>query len=231
MCRGEGEMLQTNNTGVCGECHRFPGCAVGTLSQVCHVSPQESWSWAVNLLADIHRAEGQEDLVSNSEPAHNLVEDAISGAKIAPCLLVLAVACLPHFFWWGDGPVYSWLALLWYSLNPLFCEWTRLCLRLELFWGSSLPLSLFVSLAIPQFGLVYHVSSLRLSSGHSGLVLTLSMQPVPPCSPPAHWWRQKASGLLHWELWLGGILWVFFFFFNSWLCCPLRFQNSPQTHW
>ena len=24
------------------------------------------------------------------------------------------------------------------------------------------------------------------------------------------------------------ILWVFFFFF-SWLCCPLRFQNSPQT--
>ena len=23
----------------------------------------------------------------------------------------------------------------------------------------------------------------------------------------------------------------FFFFFNSWLCCPLRFQNSPQTHW
>ena len=54
-----------------------------------------------------------------------------------------------------------------------------------------------------------HVSSLRLSSGYSGLVRTLSMQPVPPCSAPAHWWRQQASGLLlHWELWLGGILCV-----------------------
>ena len=30
-----------------------------------------------------------------------------------------------------------------------------------------------LSLAIPQFGLLSHVSSLRLSSGHSGPVLTL----------------------------------------------------------
>ena len=37
-----------------------------------------------------------------------------------------------------------------------------------------LPLwSLFLSLAIPQFGLLSQVSSLRWSSGHSGLVLTL----------------------------------------------------------
>ena len=35
-------------------------------------------------------------------------------------------------------------------------------------------LSLSLSLAIPQFGLLYHISSLRLPSGHSGLVLTLS---------------------------------------------------------
>ena len=32
----------------------------------------------------------------------------------------------------------------------------------------------FFSLAIPQFGLLSHVSSLRLPSGHSGPVLTLS---------------------------------------------------------
>ena len=32
----------------------------------------------------------------------------------------------------------------------------------------------FLSLAIPQFGLLSHVSSLRLPSGHSGPVLTLS---------------------------------------------------------
>ena len=31
----------------------------------------------------------------------------------------------------------------------------------------------FVALAIPQFGLISHISSLRLSSGHSSLVLTL----------------------------------------------------------
>ena len=45
------------------------------------------------------------------------------------------------------------------------------------FWESSLSLSLFLvfsSLAIPQFELLSLLSSLRLSSGHSGLVLTLS---------------------------------------------------------
>ena len=38
----------------------------------------------------------------------------------------------------------------------------------------SLSLSFFLSLAIPQFGLLSHVRSLRLSCVHSGLVLTLS---------------------------------------------------------
>ena len=49
------------------------------------------------LLADVNRPGSQEDLVSNWEPAHSLVEDAISGAEIviALCLLALAVAaCL-----------------------------------------------------------------------------------------------------------------------------------------
>ena len=50
---------------------------------------------------------------------------------------------------------------------------------------SFLSLSLFFSfLAIPQFGLLSHIRSLILSSEHSGLVLTLSMQPTPPCSAP-----------------------------------------------
>ena len=84
------------------------------------------------------------------------------------------------------GPVRCRLALLWYSLSPLFCEWARLCLRLELFAGN-FSLSFFLSLAIPQFGLLSHVSSLRLSSGHSGLVLTLSNAACAslfsPCSP------------------------------------------------
>ena len=54
------------------------------------------------------------------------------------------------------------------------------------FHGKVPSLSLFsLSLAIPQFGLLSHVSSLRLSSGHSGLLLTLSNatrpSPFHPC--------------------------------------------------
>ena len=113
-----------------------------------------------------------------------MVEDAISRSEIAHYLPALAVACLPLCLWSGDGPVRSRLALLWYSLNSLFCEQGRLCLRLELFTGKfSLSLFFFsLSLSILQFGLLSHVSSLRLSSGRSGPVLTLSMQPTPPCS-------------------------------------------------
>ena len=47
----------------------------------------------------------------------------------------------------GDGSVCSRLALLWYSLSPLFCERAQQCLRLELFMGKfSLSLFLFFSL-------------------------------------------------------------------------------------
>ena len=55
----------------------------------------------------------------------------------------------------------------------------RQCLRLELFTGK-FSLSLFIfsfSLTIPQFGLLSHIRSLRLPSGHSGPVLTLSNAP------------------------------------------------------
>ena len=71
------------------------------------------------------------------------------------------------------GPVHSLQALLWYSLHPLFHEQASLCIRLEPFMGKFFfffPLSL----AIPQFDLLSHVSSLRLSSGHSDPVVTLS---------------------------------------------------------
>ena len=69
----------------------------------------------------------------------------------------------------------------------------------------ALSLSLFsLSLAMPQFGLLSHVGSLRLSSGHSGLVLTLSLQLVSPCSAPACcWWTQASGLLLQWGLRLG----------------------------
>ena len=91
-------------------------------------------------------------MVSKWEPAHSLVEDAISGAKIAPCLLALAVTWLPLYLQWSRGwgvagkeLVCSLLALLWHSLNPLFCERARMWLRLELFF---LSLSLFSPLSL-----------------------------------------------------------------------------------
>ena len=42
----------------------------------------------------------------------------------------------------------------------------------------SQEMSLSLSLTIPWFGLLSHISSLRLSSGHSGLVLTLRTNDV-----------------------------------------------------
>ena len=118
---------------------QFPGCTARAPSQVCFVSPLGSWSLAATLLVDVNHLGSQEDLVINWEPAHSLVKDAMSGAVIAPCLLALAVALLPLCFWQGNEPVCSCLALLWYLLNPLFCEQARLCLRLEPFVGNSCP--------------------------------------------------------------------------------------------
>ena len=82
---------------------RFPGCTPRAPSQVCCVSPLESWSQAATLLADVNFLGSQEDLVSNWKPAHSLVEDAVSGAEIAPCLLALAVTHLPLCLWQGMG--------------------------------------------------------------------------------------------------------------------------------
>ena len=100
----------------------FPRRDARALSQVCHMSPQETWSQAVTLLVDVTHPGSQEDVISSWEPAHSFVEDAISGADCSSPLSSssgrLKPASLPPG---GEGPVRSQLALLWYSLNPLFC--------------------------------------------------------------------------------------------------------------
>ena len=127
-----------------------------------------------------------------------------------------------------DGLVCSQLALLWYSLSPLFCEQVSQCLRLELFMGK-----FFLSLAIPLFGLLSHISSLRLLSGHSGLVLTLSNTACASRSSPhlllvdTSIWATSPLGVAVRHV-LGGF---YLFIYSSWLCCPLRIQSSPQTCW
>ena len=88
-------------------------CSGSAISGVLCVSSVELIS-RVTVLGDVNHPGSQEDLVSNWEPACSLVEDAISGAEFAPCLLALAVARLPLCLQWGEGPVLSRLALLWY---------------------------------------------------------------------------------------------------------------------
>ena len=69
----------------------------------------------MTLLADVNHPGSQKDVISNWEPAHSLVEDAVSGAEIAPHLLALAdLVCLSLE---EDRLVCSQLALL----SPLFC--------------------------------------------------------------------------------------------------------------
>ena len=65
----------------------------------------------------------------------------------------------------GAGPVCSRLAPLWTCSEPLFCERPAVCSGWLIF---------SLSFAIPQFKLESHKSSLRLPSGHSGPVPTLS---------------------------------------------------------
>ena len=95
------------------------------------------------LLVGVNHPVSQEDLVSNWEPAHSLVEDALSGAEIVPSPSGSGYR-LPLCLWWGQGPVHSWLALLWHLLNP-FSVGGPGC-ALKLFAGKfslSLSLSLF----------------------------------------------------------------------------------------
>ena len=92
-------------------------------------------------------------------PSCSVVGDAVLGAEPAPFPSPLPPASS------GAGPVHSLRALLWTCSDPLSCERLAVC---------SGRLIFSLSLAIPQFKLVTHKSFLRLSSGHSGPVLTLS---------------------------------------------------------
>ena len=151
------------------------------------------------------------------------------------CVLITSLdvwmssAGLPLCLWWGDGLVHRRLTLLWYSLNSLFCECSRLPFRLELFMGKlSLSLFFLLSLAIPQFGLLSHVSSLIV-------LRAFSPGPYPKKATCASLFSPNSlvadvsSGLHLHSLCTYSV--GFFFFFFSQLYCPLRFQNFSQTRW
>ena len=73
-------------------------------------------------------------MLSNWEPANSLVEDAQSLGLRLPLAFQLWLSLTCHSASGvGKGPVRSCLALLWYLLNPLFCEQARLHVKLEPF--------------------------------------------------------------------------------------------------
>ena len=129
-----------------------------------------------------------------------------------------------------EGPICSQLALLWYSLNPLFCEHSR-GHRVMIEPFEEKVVCVCVCLANPWFGLLSHISFLRLSSGHSGLVLTIRIDDAACTSLPS-----PHSLVVDRSVWATSLLAVAVrhifceVFFPSCLCCPLRFQNPPQTH-
>ena len=83
----------------------------------------------MTLLEVVNYPQTQEDVVSNWQSAQSLVEDADTGVKIAaaPCLLALAVPCLPFCLQERRVLSGSWLAGLHYSLGHTisFCGCTR----------------------------------------------------------------------------------------------------------
>ena len=123
---------------------RFPGCAARAPTQVCLCLLWGPGLWLLPFRQMSAFQDPRKTWLATGSLL-SLVEDAVSGAEIFPCLPALVVTRLPLCLWWGDGLVCSQLALLWYSLSPLFCEQARLCLRLELFMGKfSLSLLLFI---------------------------------------------------------------------------------------
>ena len=101
----------------------------------------------------------RKSLIRDWRPVCSAVGAAVLGAEPAPFPSPLPPVS------GGAGPVHSLRALLWTCSVPLFCERPAVC---------SGRLIFSLSFAVPQFKMVTHKSSLRLSSGHSGLVLTLS---------------------------------------------------------
>ena len=123
-----------------------------------------------------------------------------------------------------EGPICSQLALLWYSLNSVFCVWGSSLSRERFF----LFIYLFiVALVIPRFGLLSHNSSLRLSSGHSGPVLALRTDDVACAFLPSPHLLVENRGI--WATAAISCIFCEFFLFSFQLCYPERFQNSPQA--
>ena len=132
------------------------------------------------------------------------------------CLFPLTPASCLLWGWAGRKPVSSSLDLI----GPFVLKTA----------GSVFGWLIFsLSFAVPQFKLVTHKNSLRLPSGHSGLVLTLSnASGSSPFCP-----HLLVAGVGVWGFLLGvafrHVICGFYLLFPSQSGCPPRFRNFPQT--
>ena len=111
---------------------RFSGYAMRALYQVCRCLLWEAdlrlWpSWQMSTVQDPRKT-----WLASLEPAHRLVEDAGLWGRDCP-LPSSSGCCTTTFVSVSGGGACMQLALLWCSLNPLFCEQARLCVSLESF--------------------------------------------------------------------------------------------------
>ena len=149
-----------------------------------------------------------------TKPACSLVDDDSLGPRLPPSGSGCPRSPVPGRGWAGPQ-----LAT---SAHCFDCEQARRCLSLGLFPG----------VAIPGSGLLSQVSSFRLHSGHSGLVLTLSNAARISLSSPrllvanAGVCTASLLGVTTGHVICGLKL---FIYFSSHLCCPLRFKGLPQT--
>ena len=127
----------------------------------------------------------------------------------------------------GEWPVYSWLALLSYSLNPLFCEWARLCIRLESFTGQfSLSLSFSpVSLAIHSLGCYFTLAPSDCPQSIQSQSLSSVHNPRLPVQPQLAGAGRQHLGYFSAGFQLGN---SFFFFFFPPRYVSLWDSKTPQ---
>ena len=153
-------------------------------------------------------------------------------ALTAPCLLVSGEG------WAGPHPASSPLVfaqsfVLWAGLAvPQVRSFLRIVLSL-----SSLSLSLCLSLSLSlwlshSLGCHLTLAPSDCPQGIWALSLLSAMQPATPVQPPL-----SGSSCECWEFAVrhkicGVLLFIYLFiYFSSQLCCPLRFQDSPQNQW
>ena len=104
--------------------------------------------------------------------------------------------------------------------------------KLESFIGT-FSFLFFFSLVIPQFGLLSHVSSLRLSTGHSGPILTLSTDDAARTSLPSP--RLLVADVSVWAnsplaVEIRCVVYVFFFFLMVMLPCEIpKLPHRPAS--